>query len=82
MSYLIAKAASLATAGALAAGLAGSAAASPNPAANFGQQVATCAQEHLGQRDGAPAVTCAHDGMTMTFATFGAMVGHMKEHHG
>jgi hypothetical protein len=38
-------------------------------------------EEHLGQREGAPSVTCTHDGMTMTFPTFGAMVRHMQEMH-
>ena len=78
----ITRAASLAVAGTLAVGFAGSAAAAPNPAADFGQHVASCAQEHLGQREGAPSVTCTHDGMTMTFPTFGAMVRHMQEMHG
>lgn len=55
--------------------LVGSAAAEP-----FGQQVATCAHQ-LGARAEAPAVTCSHDGMTMTFANFGAMVGHMRAMH-
>lgn len=43
----------------------------------FGQHVSDCAQISLGQRAGAPEVTCTHDGMTMTFPTFGAMVQHM-----
>jgi hypothetical protein len=47
---------------------------------SFGQQVAMCAHQ-LGQRADAPAVTCTHDGMTMTFANFGAMVRHMREMH-
>ena len=46
----------------------------------FGQHVAMCAHE-LGQRADAPAVTCTHDGMTMTFANFGAMVEHMRQMH-
>ena len=46
----------------------------------FGAHVSMCAHE-LGQRAGAPAVTCVHDGMTMTFATFGAMVKHMQTVH-
>ena len=46
----------------------------------FGQHVAMCAHQ-LGARDTAPTVTCSHDGMTMTFANFGAMVQHMKEMH-
>jgi hypothetical protein len=64
------------TAGAaLAAAFSGSALA----AGSFGQQVSMCAQMHLGQRDNPPALTCTHDGMTMTFATFGEMVQHMRE---
>jgi hypothetical protein len=64
-------------AGALLAGVAASNAVAADP---FGRHVAMCAQE-LGQRADAPAVTCAHDGMTMTFATFGAMVEHMRQMH-
>ena len=71
-----------AAASALALGLTGGATAAPSPAADFGQHVASCAQEHLGQREGTPSVTCTHDGVEMTFATFGAMVQHMQEHHG
>lgn len=43
----------------------------------FGAHVSDCAQMSLGQRAGAPAVTCTHDGTTMTFANFGQMVQHM-----
>lgn len=76
MQRLIRSASALgAAAGALALG--GNALAAPSPSADFGQHVATCAQEHLGQRDGAPAVTCTDDGMT--FPNFGAMVRHMQE---
>lgn len=46
-------------------------------AGSFGQHVAMCAHQ-VGARDDAPAITCTHDGMTMTFATFGAMVEHMR----
>lgn len=74
-------AASLTAAGALALALGGSAAAAPG-SADFGRHVAMCAQEHLGQRGTPPALTCTHDGMTMTFATFGAMVQHMSAMHG
>lgn len=81
MSRHIPTVASLTAAGALALALGGNALGAPSPAADFGQHVATCAQEHLGQRDGAPAVTCTHDGITMTFPTFGAMVQHMQEMH-
>jgi len=79
MSRMIRPAVSLTAAGALALALGGSAAGAPNPAADFGQHVASCAQEHLGQGEGAPSVTCTHDGMT--FPTFGAMVAHMRQHH-
>lgn len=79
MPRLIPAASSLMATGALALALGGSAAGAPNPAADFGQHVASCAQEHLGQREGTPSVTCAHDGMT--FPTFGAMVAHMQQHH-
>ena len=82
MARLIPASASLTAAGALALALGGSALGAPSPSADFGQHVATCAQEHLGQRDGAPSVTCSHDGMEMTFPTFGAMVQHMRQHHG
>ena len=47
---------------------------------SFGQHVAMCAHE-LGQRADAPAVTCTHDGMTMSFPNFGAMVQHMRQMH-
>ncbi len=47
---------------------------------SFGQHVAMCAHE-LGQRADAPAATCTHDGMTMTFVNFGSMVKHMREMH-
>ena len=81
MSRLVQAAASVSVAGALALVFGGSAAAAPNAGADFGQHVATCVPEHLGQREGAPSVTCTHDGMTMTFPTFGAMVRHMQEMH-
>lgn len=44
----------------------------------FGQHVAMCAQMTLGQRDNPPWVTCTHDGVSITFANFGAMVRHMR----
>ena len=56
------------------AGAASGAAAADQP---FGSHVAECAQMSLGQRADAPQVTCTHDGMTMTFPNFGAMVQHM-----
>lgn len=62
---------------ALAAGVSGNASAGEEP---FGQHVSMCAHE-LGKRADTPAVTCTHDGMTMTFATFGAMVQHMRDMH-
>lgn len=81
MSRLISTAASVSAAGALVLALGGAALGAPSPSADFGQHVATCAQQHLGQREGAPSVTCTHDGMTMTFPSFGAMVRHMQEMH-
>jgi len=50
--------------------------ATPAPS-EAGQHTAMCAQEHLGQRANAPAVTC----MGMTFRNFGAMVLHMQQSH-
>ena len=72
----------LAVAGTLGLGVGGIAAAAPSASAELGQHIAGCAQEHLGQREAPPAVTCTHDGMTMSFPTFGAMVQHMQEMHG
>ncbi len=67
----------IAGAAVFAAGFAPTAVASDGSA--FGQHVAGCAQEHLGQRTSPPSVTCAMpDGTTMTFANFGAMVQHMR----
>jgi hypothetical protein len=63
-----------------AAALAGAASTNAIAADPFGQHVSMCAHE-LGQRADAPAVTCTHDGMTMTFASFGAMVEHMQTVH-
>jgi len=82
MSRLFPTAASLTAAGALALALGGNTLGAQSPSADLGQHVATCAQEHLGQREGAPSVSCTHDGMTMTFPTFGAMVEHMRDMHG
>ena len=65
----------LATAGIVTAGFSATALAADEP---FGQHVSMCAQMSLGQRDNAPQVTCTHDGITMTFANFGAMVQHMR----
>ena len=62
---------------ALAAGVSGNAFATDEP---LGRHVSMCAHE-LGQRADTSAVTCTHDGMTMTFATFGAMVQHMRDMH-
>ena len=64
----------IAASAALAAGFSGSALADNS----FGQHVAMCAHTTLGQRDNPPAVSCTHDGMTMTFANFGEMVQHMR----
>ncbi len=66
-----------AVAAAVLAGVASTNAVAANP---FGQHVAMCAQG-LGTRADAPAVTCTHDGMTMAFANFGAMVEHMRAMH-
>lgn len=63
-------------------GLSGANALAANDPPGFGLHVAMCAKEHLGKRADPPAVICTHDGMTMTFPTFGAMVQHMREHHG
>ena len=82
MSRLISAAASLTVATTLALSVGATALGAPSAPADFGQHVANCAQEHLGQREAAPGVTCTHDGITMTFPTFGAMVQHMREHHG
>ena len=65
----------LSVAGLAAAGVAGSALAADPP---LGQHVSMCAQMSLGERADAPTVTCTHDGVTMTFANFGAMVAHMR----
>ena len=68
----------VAAVGAVVAGPTGSALAAAS-SATFGRHVAACAREHLGQRADAPAVTCTMpDGTTMTFATFGEMVQHMR----
>jgi len=69
----------LASLAAVAAALltAGPAAASP-----FGQSVAACARASLPPQPSPPAVTCTHAGETHTFATFGKMVAHMREHGG
>jgi hypothetical protein len=72
----------VAASGATALGLAGPSAAAPAPQAELGQHIAFCAQESLGQRESPPSVTCVHDGMAMSFPTFGAMVQHMREMHG
>ena len=66
------------TAGALAALVLGAGPATADEP--FGDHVSQCAREHLGQRVNPPALTCTcmHDGMTHTFANFGAMVAHMR----
>ena len=73
--------AGIAAVGALALALSGNALAAPSESAAFGQHVAACAQMHLGPREGAPAVTCTHDGTTMTFPSFGEMVRYMQDTH-
>ena len=72
---------SVAAASVAALGLVGTSTAAAEPS-ELGQHIASCARESLGQRADAPAVTCVHDGMVMSFATFGAMVEHMREMHG
>lgn len=68
-------------AGVAATAIAGSVAVNAGAAdEQFGQHVAMCAHQ-LGQRTEPPAVTCTHDGMTMTFANFGQMVEHMRQIH-
>ena len=67
----------VAAASALLAGVAATNALAADP---FGEHVAMCARE-LGQPADAPAVTCTHGEMTMTFGTFGAMVEHMRQMH-
>jgi hypothetical protein len=74
--------ASLTAMGLVALGLAGGPAAAPDLNAELGQHIASCARESLGQRANPPSVTCIHDGMQMTFPTFGAMVQHMRALHG
>ena len=64
----------------LLAGATGNALAQPADQAAFGQHVASCAQENLGQRLSPPQVTCTHDGHTHTFANFGEMVQHLQDH--
>lgn len=75
-------AAVVAATGVAALGLAGSTAAAPPPVDDLGQHIASCAQEGLAQRENPPSGTCKHDGMVMSFPTFGAMVQHMREMHG
>lgn len=48
----------------------------------LGEYIASCAQMHLGPRENPPSLTCGHDGLVHTFATFGDMVKHMLETHG
>ena len=62
-------------AAALAAGVSSNALASDGP---LGRDVSACAQTSLGQRVDPPAVTCTHDGESMSFPNFGAMVAHMR----
>lgn len=64
----------IAIASAVGADAASSAVAAERP---FGAHIADWAQMSLGQRPDAPQVTRRHDGTTMTFPNFGAMVQHM-----
>ena len=52
------------------------------PGDGLGAHISECAQLALGQRVDPPAVTCTHDGHVHTFATFGELVAHVREHHG
>ena len=58
----------------------------PAPAARpsepLGAHVAACAHAALGQDVDRLAVTCAHDGHVHSFATFGELVAHLRQHHG
>ena len=45
----------------------------------FGEHVSQCAQ--MLPSGNPPSIVCMHEGHTHTFATFGAMVRHMLEHH-
>ena len=61
----------------------GATAAQANPPGEpLGGHVSECAQLALGQRVDPPTVTCTHDGHVHTFATFGELVAHVREHHG
>ena len=48
----------------------------------LGAHISQCAQLALGLRLDPPAVTCSHDGHVHTFATFGELLAHAREHHG
>ena len=52
------------------------------PGDPLGGHISECARLALGQRVDPPAVTCIHDGHVHTFATFGELVAHVREHHG
>ena len=70
-----------------AVGLATTIASAPIASANrpsepLGAHVSECARGALGQRVDPPAVTCTHEGHVHTFATFGELVAHVREHHG
>jgi hypothetical protein len=52
------------------------------PGEPLGAHISACAQLALGQRADPPAVTCTHDEHVHTFATFGELVAHVREHHG
>lgn len=66
-----------------AATLAGASVAPANPTQGpLGAHVAECAHVALGQRADPPGVSCVHDGHVHSFATFGELVAHLREHHG
>ena len=48
----------------------------------LGAHVSECAHGALGQRVDPPAVSCAHEDHVHSFATFGELVAHLREHHG
>lgn len=67
----------------IAAGLVGaSTAPAAQPSEPLGAHVSACAHAALGQRVDPPAVLCAHDGHVHSFATFGELVAHLRQHHG
>jgi len=70
-----------AVAGASAASVAGTSAALAAPSAEpLGGHVSECARIALDKRPDPPQVTCVHDDHVHTFATFGELVAHVREH--